>query len=741
MEDEASLLPLDLNPVADSLLHLRLAPFNPPNPNLYPLVPNPAGSVNTKPLAKPQVPPRPKPPIPSEYFVYPKRSWRSMNKGQVRIHILDRYRAKQRYMDAYKEWEEKHNKWVFGIYQLVRAVTKSRRHAVPPELGGAREERTEGPLDAEEGATTPPTDIIGDLDVGFATALTALQEGAEVDELDRVRRWWARTTRQNRPRKKVGCDSTPVLPILSRQDGGFGYRGLGSMERHGTPDVELPHQAALKIHSSISTCVPPKLLPGQGDHCISQSEDDDQEEDEESHPLWRIYSEQCACGYAGCHCRSWMRWWNKTFEMLKYVEYVDLPVSLSDVSGVPAPVNELPGGPATHYTRVRAGERRELVKRQPPLRSLHKPKGPKSKKRTEHSELTPQKLTSRHVYLVPVDAETRNQDESTDALDVQPPAGCIYKVCWEDYVDVYPKLPAEYQSASFQNIWDQSPLCTPRSVLPARQWASRNRALQWIAYVHYAYRTPAEIFFLAVNLLDRFAAGCQQVTHMTGSHWDLVGFTCLWLAWKYENYLSVPRIEDIIAHSGVTLLTRNDVIRAERTVHATIGLDLFYTSPLTIARLGVRERPRETRYVAKFLAEISTTVRELVCCPPPVASLVSVWLACVLTDMPTPEIIQRHYNKARDHQVAMYVLMGVLNMPRPIEKPREQALFYKWTLPIVNNIAGWCQATLDSVWPDRASDGILPCFEERLPELRAIARSQPFELGPGPPPDHALFED
>ena len=88
----------------------------------------------------------------------------------------------------------------------------------------------------------------------------------------------------------------------------------------------------------------------------------------------------------------------------------------------------------------------------------------------------------------------------------------------------------------------------------------------------------------------------------------------------------------------------------------------------------------------------------------------------------------------------MYSIMGVLNMPRPIEKPREQALFYKWTLPIVNNIAGWCQQTLDSVWPDRTGDDILPYFTERLPELRGVARSRPFELGLGPTPVHALYE-
>ncbi|KDN40206.1 hypothetical protein RSAG8_08269, partial [Rhizoctonia solani AG-8 WAC10335] len=280
-----------------------------------------------------------------------------------------------------------HSKWVFGIYHLVRAVTKPQRQEMQPEVEDAQEKSSsDGPEDGER--TTTATDVIGDLDVNFETALTALQEGAEADELDRVKRWWIQTTqqnRQNRPDKKKVCNSTPVLPILDRQGSGmFGSRGSGSLERHGTPDIELPHQVAQKIHSSMSSCVPPNLLPSQEDSSMSESEEDADEDEEgkgEPCPSWRIYSDQCACGYAGCHCRSWMRWWNKTFQMLKYVEYVELPLSMSVVPGEPAPEVGLLGGPATGYTRVSVGERYELVKRDPPVRSLHNPKNPKSKKR------------------------------------------------------------------------------------------------------------------------------------------------------------------------------------------------------------------------------------------------------------------------------------------------------------------------------------------------------------------------
>ncbi|KDN40205.1 hypothetical protein RSAG8_08268, partial [Rhizoctonia solani AG-8 WAC10335] len=161
------------------------------------------------------------------------------------------------------------------------------------------------------------------------------------------------------------------------------------------------------------------------------------------------------------------------------------------------------------------------------------------------------------------------------------------------------------------------PLCLPRSVVAIPQWPSRSRALQWISYVQYSYRLPSEIFFLAINLLDRFAAGCQQIANLNGAHWDVLGIACLWLAWKYESYNSLPRTEEIIAHSEFRL-TRSQLISAEWTVRNTIGLDLSYSSPITFARLKLVScnRKRETAYVARFLAEILTTVRQLVCCQP-----------------------------------------------------------------------------------------------------------------------------
>ncbi|CAE6384047.1 unnamed protein product [Rhizoctonia solani] len=746
MEEEP---PLDLNPgvpaqlpPVDSSLYSQLAALDAPNSIPRSSLPS---LINPKFLAKSQVPPRPKPPVPFDYFVYPKRNWRSMSKEHIRMHITDRYGAKQRYVAAYKEWEDKHSQWVFGIYHLVRAVTKPQRQEVPVPTEQVQESSTvDAPKAGEQTTNTTATDVIGDLDVNFETALTALQEGAEVDELDRVKRWWIQVTehdRQHRLDKRDECGSTPVLPILDRQGiDAFGSRGSSVTERPGTPDIKLPDQAARKIHSSMSSCVPPKVLPGQEDSSMSESEDEEEEEQEDSCPSWRIYSDQCACGYAGCHCRSWTRWWNKTFQMLKYVQYAALPISVVGASGVPVPRGD---GATMRYARVCVSERKELVARDPPVQSLRRPKSPKSKKRPRSSMAHNAKLG--WPYFVPVQAgQMNNHGGSTSTLDAQPPPKYIFKSRWEDYFDLHTKIPDEYIMQIAANLDRRACLHLPQSVVPPLQWPSRNRTLQWISYVQYTYGLPPEIFFLAINILDRYAAGYPQLASLNGPQWDVVGVSCLWLAWKYENHTSVPQIEHLIAHSELSGLTRDNILSAEWAVRRTIGLDLSYTSPLIPARLDLARSSctRDTAYVARFLVEISTTVPQLVTCRSTVVGPISAWMACVLTGVPPPSKIKQNTDNDRlyTHEIAMYILMGVLNMPRPIEKPREQALFYKWTLPIVNNIAGWCQQTLDSVWPDRTSEGFLPDFAERLPQLTATVRSRPFQLGSGPSPVHALFE-
>ncbi|KAF8755531.1 cyclin family [Rhizoctonia solani] len=629
----------------------------------------PPGLVHSKALIKSQIPPRPKPPVPSDYFVYPKRSWRSMSKVHIRIHILDRYGARQRYITAYQEWEEKHNKWVFGIYYLVRTVTKFQRQNMGTEAGA--EPIVEMTRAVQE-------------DVGERTT-TATDEDAEVDELDRVNGGGFKLhskIAQIRARMNVAqCKCWRGWTVKAKE--------------HLDPEARVLGDAM--VHQT--------LLSGQGECSMSNSEEEDDDVEKQGFPRLGAY--------------------------ILINASVDMPGVIVEPGRN--------GGQDPSDAQIEYWGRHELVEQDPPVRSLHQIKSSRVKKLAwSYKEFENLKANPPRYYLTRVTGPTlETQDnEKIITLGMQRETRGLLQMNSEDYTSQCPNALAEYPQHRY----------LPQSVLPSAQWPSRNRALQLVAYIQYTYRLPSEIFSLAINLLDRYTTRCEQVAQLNGPHWDLLGFTCLWLAWKYENYTSVPPLDDIITYCPLQRLVRSDVIHSEWAIRNTIGIDLSYTSPLPMMRLSLtaRECTKETRYIAKFLAESSALMPQLMRCPPFAIGLTVAWLACLLSDVPLADHISQnaHDGGVEIYNIAMRVTTGILNMPQSIERPREQALFYKWTLPIVNNVAGWCRSVFASVWPDWANDNdTLPYPQERIPELRAMGRSRPFKLVPGPSPGHALFEE
>jgi hypothetical protein len=313
------------------------------------IVPNPKASTFVSPsllpssthtfvdeaIAKSLIPPRPKPPVPSEFFIYPERSWRSMSKEAVRAHVAERFAVRQRYTEAYAAWEEQHNKWTFGVHHLMQTIKKSQQRAARRnnhEEGNdadveANDEATvmEGVEAGSQVATELKSDTLdSDLD---GSALTVLQEDAEVDDQERDRRWFiSRTKRHDK------SSSKPLFPALKRS-GPKGFFGLSAgrqqLQLRRTPSIELPQSVARKINTTVTLSAPSKPVERKkrvmDDSSASESEDNMTS----SELSWRIYSRKCACGYAHCHCHSWCYWWDKTLDMLAYVEYVDIPITPS----------------------------------------------------------------------------------------------------------------------------------------------------------------------------------------------------------------------------------------------------------------------------------------------------------------------------------------------------------------------------------------------------------------------------
>lgn len=307
-------------------------------------------------LPKDQIPPRPKPPVPAEFFIHLKRSWRSMSKEAVRAHVVDRFAVREKYLAAYGAWETLHDKWAFGIYQLMRTVVKSqermalqRRVQVDMEVNGDTnmDDDVETVLDddVQDRASQVATEFddyaaFEDSDMG-GSALTILQDDAEADEQDRVRRWFVSLhKRSDLPESPEKPTFTPLRRAGPRGVFGMGVECESSPRKRPrawrTPSIDLPEKSGRALPVSRSGDARPDITttPSSGmplddeDDCAmsdtpaSESDDDDAED---SHP-WRIYSDKCSCGYAGCYCRLWARWWDKTLDMLDYVEYVDVPV-------------------------------------------------------------------------------------------------------------------------------------------------------------------------------------------------------------------------------------------------------------------------------------------------------------------------------------------------------------------------------------------------------------------------------
>lgn len=287
--------------------------------------------VDSKPTVRPQVPPRPKPPIPANFFINLPANWHYMPKSTVRAHVVKRFAAREKYDQAYKAWEKEHNKWVFGVYQLVRTIKKSQLRAAPKDH--AKGAGVSGGLKLSDNivvATRNGEVLAARLcleNVGTTgTALTNLEEDAEADQQDRIRRWFMTQYWQQPP-------PGSLLPSLQSEGPGGAF---GSSAKHQqqqrlghTLSIELPPFVAHKICAGLSLA--PTVNQGNG----SAGGD---YRDKPSQSCWRIFSNECACGYASCHCDSWFRWWDETLAMLAYVEYADIParsISKNQLGPVP----------------------------------------------------------------------------------------------------------------------------------------------------------------------------------------------------------------------------------------------------------------------------------------------------------------------------------------------------------------------------------------------------------------------
>lgn len=166
-------------------------------------------------------------------------------------------------------------------------------------------------------------------------------------------------------------------------------------------------------------------------------------------------------------------------------------------------------------------------------------------------------------------------------------------------------------------------------------WRARNRLVHWIACVQYSCCLSPEIFFLAVNLLDRYLTHTSQPPY--GSRYDTLGVACLWSAWKYEDTSTpVASLDTLLMYVEPGKVFRNEVIYAEWTLHQVMRHNLSYVGPVVTMRIDLMatESTKELAYIARFLIEISMTEWLLVSGRPSMNGSAAVWLARELMGVP-----------------------------------------------------------------------------------------------------------
>ncbi|KAG9092938.1 hypothetical protein FS749_015326 [Ceratobasidium sp. UAMH 11750] len=218
--DSEEELPLDLNPnmsarsaIIDVLFHRRSLRSKKPNYRDARLASAPLANVYalhqsgiSRTLPEDYIPPRPKPPIPAQFFIHLPDKWPSMPKEVVRNHLVECFAVRDKYLDAYQTWEDEHNKWTRRVYRLMRVLMKAQRRVAAEKASGRMDLDSSGEAEADEDDIETVLDALAEEDASQAatefdstdfevldqdgSALTYLEEGAEADEEERIRRWF-----------------------------------------------------------------------------------------------------------------------------------------------------------------------------------------------------------------------------------------------------------------------------------------------------------------------------------------------------------------------------------------------------------------------------------------------------------------------------------------------------------------------------------------------------------------------
>ena len=167
-------------------------------------------------------------------------------------------------------------------------------------------------------------------------------------------------------------------------------------------------------------------------------------------------------------------------------------------------------------------------------------------------------------------------------------------------------------------------------------WAMCGILHDWLIQIHLHFHLIPETLLLAINTVDCFLSVCI----VSLAKLQLVGFTCLFIALKFEEIITLPITQFL--NVAKDAYTKNEILQAERYVLKTLDWNLSYPNPVHfLCRVSKADGyDIKARTIAKYLVKTMCLEWRLLSTPPSLLAATAIWLVRLTLDSETWVCIQ-----------------------------------------------------------------------------------------------------
>ncbi|XP_042379921.1 cyclin-B2-2-like [Zingiber officinale] len=225
-----------------------------------------------------------------------------------------------------------------------------------------------------------------------------------------------------------------------------------------------------------------------------------------------------------------------------------------------------------------------------------------------------------HIALtdVPTDVTTDGEISDNDSCDAddQLPVLEYAEELFEFYLKIEVKSCVDINYMSYQHHIDED---------------MRASVINSLIKVHYSFEDLGdETLYLAVNILDRFL----EKRAIRRDRFQLLGIAALLVAWKYEEDIVGPDVNDLLDLSGQAY-TRDDIFKMEKLILETLEYELTVPTPCVYVKrfLEAAESDKMPRMevLSYFILELSLLEYEMLKFKPSMLAAAAIYTAqCTL---------------------------------------------------------------------------------------------------------------